>query len=355
MKFRQLTYTDRVRLEVLYNSGKTPREISLLLHKHISTIYREIKRGIYDHLNPDYTYSRKYSANLAQRSADYNATAKGLDLKISNDFEYLEFIEGLILNGFSPDAALGFIRNNDLHFSTTVCTTTLYKYIDMGLFQRITNKNLLRKGSRRRPYHKVKTVKRPPRGESIENRPDHINNRIEFGHWEMDSVVGKKNKGQSLLVLTERKTRREIILKVHRQTADETVRALDKLERSLGRSFSDVFRSITVDNGSEFSAYHRMQQSCLGNYRRTTLYYCHPYSSWERGTNENHNAMIRRFIPKGKRMERYSQTAICEISAWMNDYPRRIFNYKTPNQLFDGELSKLNIPEKKLKNFRNSY
>lgn len=355
MQFRQFTYTDRLRLEALYNSGVSVRQIAGLLHKHISSVYREIKRGLYDHLNYDYTYSRKYSANLAQRSADYNSTAKGLDLKIANDFEYLEFIEGLILNGFSPDAALGFIRENGLQFSTTVCTTTLYKYIDMGLFQRITNKNLLHKGNRRRTYRKVKPIKRAPRGESIEYRPEYINDRSEFGHWEMDSVIGNKNKGQSLLVFTERKTRYEIILKVHDQTANSTVRALDKLEHCFGSAFSTVFRSITVDNGSEFAACRRMEQSCLGDKRRTKLYYCHPYSSWERGSNENHNAMIRRFIPKGRRMEKYSHAAIRDISTWMNAYPRRIFNYKTPADLFDSELSKLNIPEKNLKNFRNSY
>lgn len=355
MKYTQYTYTDRLKLEALYNAGVPIKHIAPQLHKHISSVYREIKRGLYDHLNTDYTTSRKYSAYIAQKSADYKATAKGADLKIGNDFEYLAFIETLILNGYSPDAALGYIRTFALGFSTTICTTTLYKYIDMGLFQHITNKHLLHKGKRRRTYRKVKSVKRPPRGESIEHRPAVINSRSEFGHWEMDSVIGNKYKGQSLLVFTERKTRYEIILKVHDQTAASTVKALDRLERSLGSAFSSVFKSITVDNGSEFSSCSAMERSCLSDRRRTKLYYCHPYSSWERGTNENHNAIIRRFIPKGTRMERYTHAEIYRIANWMNTYPRRLLDYKSPQMLFDSELSKLNIPEKNLKNFRISY
>lgn len=352
MKYREFTYTDRLKLEALYNAKMPVKQIAHQLHKHISSIYREIKRGQYDHLNSDYTYSRRYSAQIAQQSATYNNTAKGSGLKIDRDYDYLLFIETLILKGYSPDAALGYIRTNNLRFSTTVCTTTLYKYIDMGLFQHITNKNLLRKGSRRRGYRKTKPIKRPPRGDSIEHRPDHISSRSQFGHWEMDSVIGTKQKGQSLLVLTERMTRYEIILKVHDQTSHSTVQALNKLERSLGKYFPQVFKSITVDNGTEFSACMQMEQSCLANRQRTKLYYCHPYSSWERGTNENHNAMIRRFIPKGTRMERYTHAQIYAIALWMNTYPRRLLNYHTPADLFDRELTKLNIPQNFFKNFR---
>jgi len=355
MKYRQFTYTDRLKLEALYNAKMPVKQIAHQLRKHISSIYREIKRGQYEHLNSDYTYTRRYSAQIAQQSADYNSSAKGLDLKIGSDFEYLAFLETLILNGYSPDAALGFVRSHRLRFSTTICTTTLYKYIDMGLFENITNKHLLHKGKRRRTYRKVRHIKRPPRGDSIEQRPEHINSRLQFGHWEMDSVVGNRNKGQSLLVLTERKTRYEIILKWNGQSAQNTVTALNRLERFLGSAFPRIFQSITVDNGSEFSYCEQMEQSCLSNRQRTKLYYCHPYSSWERGTNENHNAMIRRFIPKGTRMEKYTNADIHRIATWMNTYPRRILDYHTSAELFDSELTKLNIPEKILKNFRISY
>lgn len=353
--YTRFTYTDRLMLESLYNVGVPSKVIAAQLHKHISSIYREIKRGLYDHLTTEYIYVKRYSAYKAQQKADYNSTAKGADLKIGNDREYLSCIESLILQGFSPAAALGHIRRTDTHFRTSICTTTLYKYIDMGLFQTITNKNLLRRGSMRRPYRKVKTPKRPPRGESIERRPSEISSRNEFGHWEMDSVVGKQGKRQSLLVLTERKTRQELIFKVPGQSAKHTVQMLDRLERKLGQHFPQIFKSITVDNGSEFAWCGQMEQSVFADRPRTKLYYCHPYSSWERGSNENQNAMIRRFIPKGKRLERYTHQYIRQVAHWMNNYPRRLFDFQTSQQLFDAELSKLNIPENISDFFRTSY
>ena len=109
-----------------------------------------------------------------------------------------------------------------------------------------------KKPKRKRPYHRVKTTKRAPRGESIEKRPKVINQRITFGHWEMDTVKGKQGVTKScMLVLTERKTRDEIIFKLKDQKAESVVDALDRLERKWGDMFSKVFRSITVDNGVE--------------------------------------------------------------------------------------------------------
>lgn len=352
--YHRFTYTDRLKLEALYNAGIPTKVIAAQIHKHISSIYREIKRGLYDHLTTEYLFVKRYSAYKAQSLADYNSTAKGTDLKIGNDWEYLACIESLILQGYSPAAALGHIRRSGVRFHTSICTTTLYKYIDIGLFQTVTNKNLLRRGTMRRAYHKVKTPKRPPRGESIERRPPEISTRKEFGHWEMDSVVGKKGKGQSLLVLTERKSRLDMIFKVPSQSAKYTVQILDRLERKLGQFFPQVFKSITVDNGSEFAWCAQMEQSVLTDRPRTKIYYCHPYSSWERGSNENQNAMIRRFIPKGKRLERYTHQYIRQVVHWMNNYPRRIFDFQTSQQIFDSELLKLNIPENISNFFRAS-
>lgn len=115
----------------------------------------------------------------------------------------------------------------------------------------------------------------------------------------MDCVEGKKKTKETLLVLSERKARKEIIIKMKDKTTGSVVAALDRLERKYGKLFSKVFQTITVDNGTEFSDVAGLERSCLHKGKRTTVFYCHPYSSYERGTNENTNGMIRRWFPKG--------------------------------------------------------
>ena len=123
-----------------------------------------------------------------------------------------------------------------------------------------------------------------------------------------------------------------------------TVKTLNYIERKLGvRNFKKIFKSITCDNGTEFSNTMGMEYSPISGKQRTIVYYCHPYCSSERGSNENQNAFIRRFIPKGTPISKYSLTEIKEIQDFINDYPRGIFDYKTSNELFDIELEALGI------------
>ena len=341
--YTRFTYTDRIKLEALYNAKTSIKDISRYLDKHISSIYRELSHGFYQHLNTDYTYTKKYSADKAHRYARFNSTTKGRQMKIGNDHKFVKFVEKMIKKKYSPAAILAYIKEHNLKFKTNVCITTLYSYIDKGVFLHVTNNNLLYKGSRRKRYRKVQTAKRPPRGESIEHRPKEVAERSTFGHWEMDSVIGKREKGNTLVVLTERLTRKEIIFKAKDKTALTTVQLLNRLERYLGKDFCKIFKTITVDNGSEFSSYDLMEQSCLTKKPRTKIYYCHPYSSWERGSNENQNRMIRRFIPKGSSIKPYSTEDIKAIEDYINNYPRKIFNYKSSQQLFESELSKINV------------
>lgn len=341
--FRRFTVTDRAKLEALHNAGIPIREIAKQLHKHISSIYRELKRGEYEHLNSDYTVSNRYSSDKAEQRHSFYSAGMGRPLKLGNDYEFVRFVEQMVKQGYSPYAILKEIRRQGLSFRTKVCLSTLYNYIDKGLFLHIGNKDLLRKGSRRKKYGTAVKVKRAPRGESIERRPDLINTRQEFGHWEMDSVIGRREKGNTLVVLTERISRFEIILKSKDKSAISTVQLLNRLERMFGRHFQKIFRTITVDNGTEFSQYEQMERSCLTKRQRTKIYYCHPYSSWERGSNENQNGMIRRFIPKGTKIEQYSQQDLNRIADWMNDYPRFIFDGKSSRDIFTEQLKKLGI------------
>lgn len=338
--FRQFTYNDRLQLEVLLKAKHTPDEIAKILHFHISAIYRELNRGQFEALNSDLTKEMRYSPDIAQQHKDEVLAAKGADLKIGNEQAFANRIEELILNeGYSPAAALAKVKTEGYDF--TICVTTLYSYIDKGIFQNLTLKDLPEK--RKEKKHKRKTTqKRATKGESIENRPKEIDTREEFGHWEMDTVVGARgNSKKSLLVLTERKTRKEIIFLLRNHTSAEVVKSLDRLERKLGKKFKEIFKSITVDNGSEFADWEGMERSKRSKKKRTKIYYCHPYSSWERGSNENQNKLVRRHIPKGVNFDDKTQKDIDNIAEWINNYPRRLHGYKTAEELYNKELERL--------------
>lgn len=341
------TFTKRTRdkLEALYNAGIPVKTIAEELGYTHQAIYHELKRGYYMHRNHDWNETRKYSADKAQLSADINASAKGAPIKLGKDKEFACFVEDMVLKGYSPGAILLYIKENGLKFKTKVCRVTLYSYIDKGVFLKISNKDLLHKGMRKNKVERKKTAKKLPNVEhSIEKRSDEINARQSFGHWEGDSVVGSKNKGETIFTLTERLTRMEIILKSPDKSAASTVRLLNRIERRLGsHTFREVFKSITFDNGTEFSDTVGLEYSPYTGKKRTSVYYCHPYCSSERGSNENQNGFIRRFIPKGTSITSYKDDYIRNVQNFINNYPRAIFNGENSAKRFKRELKKLNI------------
>ena len=342
--FKHLSQNDRIKMETMLNSGHKVVEVAEYLHVHRSTIYREIKRGEYTHRNSDYTEETRYSSDLGHKNHDWNAQGKGRNIKIGNDRPLAEYIEGKIIEDkYSPEAALAAAAESGIEFTTSISVRTLYRYIDKGIFLKLTNKDLPVKGKRKKHNKRVRVQKRASAGESIENRPDEVKDREIFGHWEMDTVKGKQGVTKScMLVLTERKTRDEIIVKLPDQKAASVVEAIDRLERKWGDMFTKVFRSITVDNGVEFSDYEGLERSVLHEgEKRTFAFYCHPYSSWERGSNENNNRLIRRHIPKGEDFDEKQDRDIEYIENWINNYPRGIFGFKTSAQLFEEEIRKL--------------
>lgn len=342
--FKHLSQNDRIKMETMLNSGHKVVEVAEYLHVHRSTIYREIKRGEYTHRNSDYTEETRYSSDLGQKNHDWNAQGKGRNIKIGNDRPLAEYIEEKIIEDkYSPEAALAAAAESGIEFTTSISVRTLYRYIDKGIFLKLTNKDLPVKGKRKKHNKRVKVQKRASAGESIENRPDEVKNREIFGHWEMDTVKGKQGVTKScMLVLTERRTRDEIIVKLPDQKAASVVEAIDRLERKWGDMFTKVFRSITVDNGVEFSDYEGLERSVLHEgEKRTFAFYCHPYSSWERGSNENNNRLIRRHIPKGEDFDEKQDRDIEYIENWINNYPRGIFGFKTSAQLFEEEIRNL--------------
>jgi IS30 family transposase len=164
-------------------------------------------------------------------------------------------------------------------------------------------------------------------GCSIEERPEEVDVREDFGHWETDLAIGQKSgKDEVLLTLLERKTRDISITRLPDKSADSMLAAFQKMQFELGDYFNKVFRTITTDNGPEFA---RLAELEMGT--NTKVYFTHPYTSCERGSTENHNGLIRRFIPKGKRISDYSDDDILAVELWANSLPRKVLDYKTPD------------------------
>lgn len=332
-KNKHLTERERYKIEILLKERLSPFEIAKRLGRHLRTIEREIKKGTVWLLNSDLTYREEYCADMAQRVYEKNGKNKGPGLKIGNDHKLAKHIEQKIIKEkYSPDAVIGEIKAKGLAFKTCICTKTLYNYIDQGVFANITNRDLpVKRNKKKGTYRKVKIAHKNLKGTSIEERPEVVDKREEYGHWEMDCVVGKQGgSGASLLVLSERQSREEIIYKMVSKTQESVLKVLDALERECGEVFKEKFKTITVDNGSEFLDFKALERSIRNPVeQRTTVYYAHPYSSWERGTNENSNKLIRRFIPKGTDIGKISEATIRYIENWINNYPRRIFGYKS--------------------------
>jgi len=335
--YKHLTERERYQIEILIKGKMKPKEIAAIIGKHRRTIEREIARGTVRMMNSNLTYRDSYCADTGQRIARQNAKNKGAGLKIGHDHKLASYIEKKIIKEkYAPDVIIGEIRAKGLKFQTSICTKTLYNYIDKGVIANITNKNLpVKRNKKKGTYHQVRIAQKNLKGTSIEERPAHIESREEYGHWEMDCVVGKKGGSSStLLVLTERTTRQEIIRKMPDKTQVSVKKVLDQLEAKAGKVFSQRFKTITVDNGPEFLNSKELERSIRApGKQRFKVYYAHPYSSWERGSNENANKMIRRFIPKGTDIGKLKNKDIRRIEHWMNNYPRKIHGYRTAQEM----------------------
>ncbi len=341
-KYTHLSERERYKLEILLEAKKKIEEIVLILGRDRSTIYREIKRGSVDRIQHDLRSNVQYRANVGQNSYIELGRNKERSLKIGKDREFEEYIRKKLLEDkFSPDAIIGEIKLKRIKFKGMICAKTLYNYIDAGIFSGISNDNLWEKRKKKkRKYRKISRISLRNRdSRSIEERLDYINLRLEYGHWEGDCVKSHLGGKAGLLTLTERKTLEEIIIKLDEITQEEVQKALDYLEKKYGVLFKIKFKSITFDNGSEFLNWRALELSVLDkNKQRTVTYFAHAYSSWERGTNENQNRMIRRFIPKGTDIAYVSEKEVEEIEIWMNNYPRKKLGYKTPNELVKEHL-----------------
>jgi IS30 family transposase len=332
-KWEHLSEKDRYKIEALFQEGLIPSEIgrNLTPNRDRRTIERELARGMVNQRDSLWRERMVYLADVGQRVHDEKAANKGRGLKIGHDHDLSRYLEQKIgEDGWSPDASIGAIKAQGLEFSVSLCTKTVYNMIDRGDFLNLTNKDLpIKRNGVKRSYKRVRSVAlNNKNGKSITERPKEADERTEMGHWEIDLVVGKQGTKPVILTLVERKTRKSLYILVKNKTQKEVIAAIKRLKKRVGGDFSCVFKTITADNGSEFLDSDSIKKAA----KCDEVYYAHPYSSWERGSNENGNRILRRFVPKGTDIGKLTPIELQTIEDWVNNYPRRIFGYKSANQ-----------------------
>lgn len=331
-KGQHLLAEERHEIEVRLKDGWSPYRIAKQLGRSYNTIKNEIARGTVHLYNGKVT---RYKANVGEQQYKENRRNSRRQYKRLEVSPFIEYVEERFSEGWSLDACAGealesgkFLRNQ------IVCTKTLYNYVDNGLI-RIQNIDLPEKLSRNTKAKKVRKNKRIL-GDSIELRPEKVELREEFGHWEADTVVGSKHEDEPCTVtLVERMTREAIWIKAANHTAEGVQEAIQRAVAQFGSMASTVFKTVTSDNGSEFAKLSELESQGI------KVYFTHPYSSWEKGTNECHNKLLRRFIPKGVSMAGYSGEDISYMADWANTLPRKILGYRTPDELFEAELDRI--------------
>lgn len=347
-----LTWEDRLTIERMLNRNYSKEVIAEAVGCCRATIYNEIKRGQYEYLNSDLTMELHYSPEIAEQKYCEHLSRTGPQPKLLKDLELRSYIEDAILEkDFSPEAVLisGDYAKKDFKERIT-SVNTLYKGIDRGYFPKLT-REILPDGFHRmksdrvgEPKNKECSARKKEEKKTIEDRPKEIEERLTFGNWEGDCVMGRQGNNKCLLVFIERLTRMTIIEELAYHTADEVRKAINRMEKRMGKAFYNIFHTITFDNGSEFADWDSMEQALYRKGKRTNVYFCHPNSPQERGSNECNNKMVRRRFPKGSDFDKsvtcYSVKA---AERWINDYPRRIFDGQTAAERFWIEVHKHGI------------
>ena len=331
-KYKHLNYVEKTQIERWYNIEKKPcSEIAKLLNKSVRTIQREIKRGLVENLTTLLEIKYVYSADVSEQKYRYNMTAKGPNVKLDTNYKLVEYIEnGIKKERKSPEILIEEIKRKKEEFGTIVCAKTIRNCIHKRIIN-LTEKDMIYKKEYQEKNKEKTHCAKVPAEKSIDFRPKGANDRSEYGHWEGDLVVGKDGKGAALLTFTERMTREEIIFKIPSKHAVNVAKSIDKLERKYRSEFRNKFRTITFDNGGEFRDYKALEKSYDKRKKepRIQVYYAHPYRSGERGSNENANRLIRRFIPKGTVITDISEDFIQYVEDWINNLLRPMFGYKS--------------------------
>lgn len=326
MGYNQFTKDDRNELAILLKKGYFQKDIAETLGKDPSSISREISRNSVDGV---------YNADKAhQRALRERAKSKYQCMKIVKYSELADYIElKLSLNHWTPEEIAG-RWNKEKHLNKNgsqviISAPTIYKYLYSNRGQALCKYLCSRRYTKKKRKAEGKTRKQIiPNRVSIEERPDVIDKRTEFGHWEGDTLGRIRSDSEAVIGLVERMSRFLLIDKVPmlKHTVDGFKMFLNP--------HHDIFKSLTLDNGVENVRYEE-----LG----VDTYFCHPYSSWEKGAIENCFKRLRRFIPKKASLKDYSRKEIIGFANIMNDTPRKCLNWKTPREVSEEQSAKINI------------
>jgi len=293
--------------------GLTQLKIAEEIGVHKSTISRELKRN---------RGGRGYRPKQANEFAKERHQAK---VRPRIDGNTWAFIERLICKEWSPEQISGWMKKN---MGIAVSHEWIYQYIlkdkeaggSLYLHLRCKKKKKKRYGSKDRRGNLKNRV-------SIDQRPSIVDDRSRVGDWEADTIIGKAHK-QAIVSLTERKSGLALIYKVDRRTKENTEDAMKRLLRSI----AEQVHTITSDNGKEFGNHEKIAKEL-----KCDFYFAHAYSSWERGTNENTNGLIRQYYPKNRDFRSITDKELIHTMKRLNNRPRKRLGYKTPNQVFFGE------------------
>lgn len=329
--FKHLTPIQRGQIQALLRLKVPKAHIAKQLGISRSTLYYELPRGTVEQLTTNRTVTHVYFADTGQLVYEQHRKNSCNPFKYARVQPFLDFVtEQILTNHLSPDAARGLALRQQL-FDEVVSTKTIYQYITLQI---IPVKNIdLPLRVRRRSTHTQGRTRRRIYGKSIDEREKEAADRKEFGHWEMDTIVGTRQKGSVLLVLDERTRRKRHMIKIAEKTAQAVKDGLQAI-LALYPAATKIFKSITVDNGSEFA-------SLPEDFSDIAIYYAHPYAPYERGTNEKQNSLVRRFIPKGTNLDTVTPSAIANIEQWINQLPRKLFSYDCAESIFSSYLSQV--------------
>jgi len=312
-KYIHLKIEERVAISIYRKEGLGVNAIAKNINRNKSTVSRELKKNYWKPM------SRVYNPAAAQRYYEERKTAK--KSKIFDSAELQILVEEKLKNHWSPEVIAGRLKLENNKFQPS--HETIYQFIykkraDLIPFLKWNKKNRKRRGKLTRAIIKNRIL--------IDERPKHIHLRQDFGHWEADTVESSRSGRSHLNVLIERKSRFVCITKIENKTPDETAKVIcNRL-----KIFSSALRkTITYDNGIE-NLYHENINRNLN----IKSYFCHPYSSWEKGSVENVNGLIRFYLPKKTNFDKITQKTIAEIEARLNNRPRKILGFKTPLEVF---------------------
>ena len=320
---KHLSLEERSKISVLQSSGESVRSIARILGRSPSTISRELNRSQADKFRGNYIASTTHA-----RVQELWKTSHRSQKTILKQRNVRDFVEKYLQYGYSPAIISHLLEER---FCEKISHETLYIYIyssPKGLKKYLLRRKQGRKSKKNNRFTYVGTGKNIPNRIDISLREELANKRLEFGHFEADSVVSCVTKGKTkscLTVLVDRATRMTIIRKTASKTALQTTTSIIKALKPL----SNNVIGITCDNGCEFSQHEKINKEL-----NIKSYFCKPYHSWEKGTVENINGLIRRFFPKGTDFDTISEEQIAYVEDWINNRPMKILNYMTPKQIF---------------------